>query len=95
MTETQKKFVELEKRKEEVKKYFDELKAATEALAKEIGVGGFFQDPSDGTVFQVVEPDGKFVTYEKISYVRTKRAGEARGTLSVKAAEEAGFTIAK
>jgi hypothetical protein len=93
MTESQRKFVELEKKKEEIKKYFEELKVATEAVAKEVGVNGYFQDPSDGTVFKIVQPEGKFVTFERISYVRTRRTNEKRGDLSLKEATEAGFTL--
>jgi hypothetical protein len=93
MTDAQKKFVELEKKKEEVKKYFDELKTAIEAVSKEIGVNGYFQDPSDGTVFKIVEPEGKYVTYDRISYVRTRRVSEKRGDLSLKEAKEAGFSV--
>ena len=87
------KFLELERRKEEVKKYFDELQAALEAVSAEVGVGGMFQDPSDGTVFKVEIPDGRFVKFDKIGYVRTKREGEVRGSLSVKEAREAGFDV--
>lgn len=86
------KFVELEKRKNEVKKYFDELQSALEAVSAEVGVNGMFQDDA-GTVYKIVIPDGKFVTFDKLGYERTKREGEARGTLSVKAAEEAGFKV--
>jgi hypothetical protein len=93
MTEAQKRFVELEKRKEEIKKFYEELRQATEDVAKEVGVGGFFQDPSDGTVFKVVELEGKFVTFDKISYVRTRRVHEKRGDLSLKEAEAAGFKV--
>ena len=93
MTEAQKLFVSLERKKEEVKKYFDELNAATEALSKEIGVNGFFQD-DQGIVYKVVVPEGKFVYFEKISYVRTRRPHEKRGDLSMKEAEGAGFRLA-
>jgi hypothetical protein len=92
MTEAQRRFVELERKKEEVKKYFDELNAATEAVSKEVGIGGFFQD-DQGTVYKVVIPDGKFVYFEKISYVRTRRSHEKRGDLSIKEAEGAGFKV--
>ena len=94
MTKSQQKFVELEKQKESVKKYFEELKAATEAVAAEIGINGYFQD-AEGTVYKVIEPDGKFVTFDKISYVRTRRMDEKRGDLSLKEAEEAGFAVSK
>lgn len=94
LTNAQKRFVELEKQKEEVKKYFENLKSAVEEVSKEIGVNGYFQD-DDGTVYKIVIPDGKFVTYEHLSYIRTRRMDEKRGDLSLKEAEEAGFTVAK
>ena len=94
MTEAQIKFVELEKKKEEVKKYFDELKQATEVLAKEIGINGYFQD-AEGTVYKVVIPEGRFVAFDKISYVRTRRSHEKRGDLSLKEAEAAGFKVSE
>jgi hypothetical protein len=94
MTEAQRKFVQLEKQKEEVKKYFENLKNAIDEVAKEIGINGYFQD-NEGTVYKVVEPEGKFVTFEKISYVRTRRMDETRGDLSLKEAEAAGFTVQK
>lgn len=94
MTPSQEKFVQLEKRKEEIKKYFEELKVATEAVAAEIGINGYFQD-NDGTVYKIIEPEGRFVSFDKISYVRTRRMDEKRGDLSLKEAEEAGFMVAK
>lgn len=92
MTEAQVKFVALEKRKEEVKKFFEDLALATEAVSKEIGVNGLFQD-NEGTVYKVVVPEGKFVHFEKLSYVRTRRSHEKRGDLSMKEAESAGFAL--
>ena len=92
MTEAQKMFVTLEKRKEEVKKYFDELNQAVEAVSKEVGLNGYFQD-EEGTVYKIVIPDGKFVHFEHISYVRTRRLHEKRGDLTLKEAEEAGFNV--
>ena len=93
MSPAMEKFVQLERKKNEIKQYFADLEAAIEEVAKEIGEGGMFQDPSDGTVFHIVKPDGKFVHYDKWSYERTKREGEVRGTLSVKAAAERGFAV--
>ena len=92
MTEAQAKFVKLEKQKEEVKKFFEELKLATLAVQAEIGLNGYFQD-NEGTVYKIVEPEGKFVTFDKISYVRTRRLDEKRGDLSIKDAEAAGFNV--
>lgn len=92
MTPTQSRFVELERKKEDIKKYYEQLKEATEALAKELGINGHFID-DQGIVYQVVEPEGKFVTFEKISYIRTKRPHEKRGDLSVKKAQELGYEV--
>ena len=93
MTEAQKRFCELERKKEEIKKYFQDLQQVLTEVANEVGVGGYFQDPTDGTVFKVVVPDGKFVTFEKLGYVRTRRTHEKRGDLAIKDAEAAGFSV--
>ena len=92
MTEAQRKFIELERKKEEVKRFFDELTAATEALVKEQGVNSYFQD-DHGIVYKLVVPEGKFVHFDKFSYIRTRRAHEKRGDLSMKEAETAGFSL--
>jgi hypothetical protein len=94
LSETQKKFIELEKKKAEVKKYFDELTEATKALAEEVGVGGHFQD-EEGIVYQVVVPEGRFVKFEQIGYQRTRRAhlDEAKGDLSMTKARELGYIV--
>jgi len=92
MTEAQSKFVALEKRKDEIKKYYEDLALAVEAVSKEIGINGMFQD-NEGTVYQVIIPEGKFVHFEKLSYIRTRRLHEERGDLSAKKAQEAGYTL--
>jgi hypothetical protein len=75
-----------------VKKLYEELSLALEEVSAEIGVGGMFQD-NEGIVYKIVIPDGKFVHFEKLSYIRTKRSNEKRGELSMKEAEEAGYTL--
>ena len=92
MSEAQKRFIELEKKKEEIKKYFEELTAATEALAEELGVDGHFQD-ADGTVYQIVIPEGRYVAFDKIGYKRTRRVGEKKGELSLTKARELGYIV--
>ncbi len=94
MSDVQKRLVELDKRKEEIKKYYEDVSATMQELVKEVPVGSYFQD-DEGIVYKVVVPDGKYVHFESLSYVRTKRPTEKRGDLSMKEAEEAGFTIAK
>jgi len=87
------KFIELERKKADVKRYFDELSLALEAVVAEVGVNTYFQDPSDGTVYKTTIPDGRFVHYEKFGYHRTRRGDEKRGDLSMKEAQEAGFEV--
>ena len=89
------RFIELERKKADVKKYFDELSAALEAVVKEVGVGTYFQDPTDGCVYKTTVPEGRFVHYEQFGYNRTRRSDEKRGDLSMKEAQEAGFTVSK
>ena len=85
-------FIELDKKKEEVKKFFEEYKAAVEAVVQEIGVGGHFQDP-DGTVYQTAIPEGKFVAFDKFTINRTRREGEKRGDLSLTKARDLGYEV--
>jgi hypothetical protein len=92
MTPAQTKFVSLEKKKDEIKRFFDELNEAVTEVVKEVGVNGYFQD-AEGTVYKMVVPEGKFVHFEKLSYVRTRRLDEKRGDLSLKEAEAAGFNV--
>jgi hypothetical protein len=93
MNSVHEKFINLSKKYEALK---DEIKAVKVELVETmaaLGVGDHFQDPSDGTVFQIVKPSGTFISYEPIGYERTKRAGEVKGTMSIKAANELGYTV--
>lgn len=92
MTELQKKFIELDKKKKEYKEFIEEYSNTVNALVEELGVGVFFQD-EEGTVYETVVPEGRFVHYEKFSVDRTRREGEAKGSLSMKRAREAGFIV--
>lgn len=93
LTDTQKQFIELSKQTEVLKQQLSEKSTLMEELLLQIGTGSVFQDPEDKTVFEVVEPKGTFVSFKKISYDRTKREGEIKGSLSVKRAKELGFDI--
>lgn len=92
LTDTQAQYVQLEKKKEEYKKYLEELKEVTEQLQKEIGIGGHFQDP-EGTVYQVHEAAGRYVYFDKFEIKRTRREGERSGSLSLTAAKELGYEV--
>jgi len=93
LSKIQKKFIALEKEREVHKQYFKDLNEATQAVADEIGIGKYFQDDR-GTVFKIVVPTGRWVEFEQIGYVRTRRADESKGSLSLKEAQEAGFSLA-
>lgn len=82
------KLVELDLKKPEITKYYEELEIAVAEVEKIVGLNGYFK-ASDGTVFKIVRPSGTFVSFKTLAYERTKREGEARGSLSVKEAKEA------
>ena len=93
MTPAQRKLIELDKRKPEIKAYYEELRETLAQVAEEIGVEGFFQDGAGNPVYQVIKPQGRFVQFEDLAYIRTKLEDEKRGELSKKKAEEAGFDV--
>jgi hypothetical protein len=86
------KLIELDKKKVDVKAFFEEYKAAVEAVVTELGVGGHFQD-GEGTVYQTVIPEGRFVAFDKFSVQRTRREGEKRGDLSLTKARDLGYEV--
>lgn len=93
LTDSQKAFIQLSKKQEKLKEELKENGKKLEELLLELGEGTSFQDPTDKVVFEVVIPDGRFISYPKISYNRTKREGERAGSLSVKKAKELGFDL--
>lgn len=93
LTETQKKYIELESKKEAYNLYLEELKATIELLTQEIGVGGSFQDVATGCVYQVHNATGKFVHFDKHEVKRTRKAGERAGSLSLTAAKNLGYEV--
>jgi hypothetical protein len=88
LTDAQRRLVELDLRKPEIKAYYEELEQTVAAVAAEVGVDGYFAAP-DGTVYKIVKPEGQFVTYKQLDFHRTKRDGETKGTLSMKEAADA------
>ena len=86
--EAAEKLIELDNKKVEIKQYYEDLAAALEAL----GPDAHFQSP-DGQVFLVEEADGRYVKFEKLRYIRTKKEDEKRGELSKKRAQELGYEI--
>ena len=93
LSKAQKRLVTLEAKKEEFKRYKEELNEVTEEVAKELGVDGMFQDPDTNLVYQVIIPEGKFVYFDRLSTLRTKKVEEKRGSLSKVKAEAAGYKL--
>jgi len=86
-------FIDLDKRfQSEIKPFLDAYKAAKEAVALEVGIDGHFQD-SEGTVYQAVVPEGRFVAFDRYAVKRTRREGETKGDLSMTAARELGYVV--
>jgi len=86
LTEAQRLLVDLDLNKKKVDEYYSLLEETLAIVAKEIGINGYFR-ADDGTVYKITVPDGTFVSYKPLAFVRTKREGESRGTLSVKEAD--------
>ena len=92
LTDTQKKYIELEKKKQEYKVFLEEFKEVTSQLHKEMGLGGHFQD-AEGTVYQIFEAEGRFVHFDKFEVKRTRREGERAGSLAITKAKELGYDV--
>jgi len=92
LTDLQKKFVELDKKKVEFKELLEQYSSVVNDLVKENGLNSHFQD-SEGTVYQVTECDGRFVYFDKFEVKRTRRIGERAGSLSLKSARDLGYRV--
>ena len=88
LTAAQRRSVELDLKKPEIKAYYEELEQVIAAVAAEVGINGYFRAP-DGTVYKLVRPSGTFVSFKAFDFERTKREGETRGSLSMKEAKDA------
>jgi len=93
MNDREQKFVELAKKREELVKQMKQLNIELASAMRDLALGEMFQDEADGVVYQIVVPSGTFVEYKSIDYVRTRREGETKGTLSMKEAQAAGFVL--
>ena len=93
LSKAMKRYVEMDKRyNEEIKKFFDDYKAAKDAVVLEIGVGGHFQD-DEGTVYAPAICEGRFVHFDRWTIKRTRRQGEKRGDLSMDEARALGYKV--
>lgn len=92
LSETQRKFIELDKQRTAYKKFLEDYQQTVQDLVKEIGVGAHFQD-DQGTVYQTAVAEGRYVHFDKFEVQRTRRAGEKSGSLALKTAKELGYSV--
>lgn len=95
MEKEQAEFLAAVKNYEATKKDLEAFRTLLETTMTALGFGSYVQDPSDGTVYKIVKPNGTFVYFRDVEYVRTAQEGERAGTLSKKEAEGAGFILRK
>jgi len=86
-------FFGLAKLREEIVEKLKLVDSELEKVLGVMGVGTLVQDPSDKVVYKVVEPQGRYVHYRKLDYVRTRRTLEEKADLSMTEAQEAGFDL--
>ena len=91
--EIQQKIIAKANELEAAKETYKVLRAELDALLVQVPMNSLFQDPTTKLVYKVVVPKGTFIEYKTIDYVRTKKADEDKGSLSMKEAEAAGFTV--
>lgn len=88
------RLIELAAQKDAIKKWHEDVQECLAQIVEEAGCPAIFQDPATGRVFEIVEPNGKFVYFDKLTFNQTKLPGEeGKGTLSLKRAREAGFDV--
>ena len=92
LSETQRKFIELDKQKAHYKKFIEDYQQAVRDVIKEVGIGAHFQD-GEGTVYQTAEAEGRYVHFDKFEVNRTRRPGEKSGSLALKTAKELGYNV--
>jgi hypothetical protein len=93
MNELQQKFLALAKRKEDLTRQLKQVNTELAETMRQLPIGEMFQDPADGVVYQTIYPTGTFVEYKNIDYIRTRKEGETKGSLSMKEAQAAGFVL--
>lgn len=93
MNELQTKFVALAKKAEELSKQSKQVRTELAEIMRQLPIGEMFQDSSDGVVYQTIYPSGTYVEFRNVDYIRTRREGEQKGSLSMKEAEAAGFIL--
>jgi len=88
-------FLTLVKQSERLAEQTKLVREKLQAAMIELGYDTTIQDPETLAVYKVVKPNGTFMYYRDVDYVRTALEGERAGTLSKKEAESLGFILKK
>ncbi len=94
MTEEQKEFLKLAKEYESLKEQMSKVSEGLQAALAKLPLNSYLQDPETSLVYKTVVPNGRFVYYQALDYVRTAKPDERSGTLSKKEAQSLGFVLA-
>jgi hypothetical protein len=92
LTDAQRRFIELDKKKAEYKKFIEDYNQSVQDLIKEVGIGAHWQDP-EGTVYQTSLCDGRWINFDRFEVNRTRRPGEKSGSLALKTAKDLGYSV--
>ena len=93
MNELQQKFLALAKKREDLARQIKQVNLELSDTMRQLPLGEMFQDPADGVVYQIIFPSGTYVEFKNVDYIRTRKEGETKGTLSMKEAQAAGFIL--
>jgi hypothetical protein len=93
-TPSQQEAIGLIKQIEELKEQLKPLQEKLDLImATQIVPNALFQDPDTKLVYRVVPQEGTYVHFKPFIYQRTRKEGEAKGTVSEKEAKEDGFVL--
>ena len=93
MTEDQKRAVKLIDDYENLKSQMKSVQDELDKIIAKIPANEMFQDPDTKIVYRVVPQTGTFVQFKPLIYQRSRKMGEAKGTISKVEAEAAGFSL--
>ena len=91
--ETKKSLIELANQKEALLEQLKAVDASLRQALLEVGVNGFVQDPTNLVVYKVIKPEGHFIKFKDIDYVRTRKTPDEKADLAMGEAMEQGFDL--
>ena len=93
VTEIQQKAIGLINQIEILKEQLKPLQKELDETIAQIPVGEMFQDETTKIVYRIATQKGTYIEFKHLIYQRTRKEGESKGSISIKEAEEKGFTL--